>query len=57
MQEVPFDRYIMIDADTFIQGDFYDMFNLIPKNGVAGIKDGNFENHLQMAKFLFARLI
>ncbi len=53
MQEVPFDRYIMIDADTFIQGDFYDLFNLIPENGVAGIEDGNFESHLQMARFLF----
>jgi lipopolysaccharide biosynthesis glycosyltransferase len=53
MQEIPFDRYVMIDADTFIQGDFYDLFDLIPENGVAGIEDGNFENHLQMAKFLF----
>lgn len=53
MQEVPFDRYIMIDADTFIQGDFYELFDLIPENGVAGIEDGNFESHLQMAKFLF----
>ncbi len=53
MQEVPFDRYVMIDADTFIQGDFYDLFDLIPENGVAGIEDGNFESHLQMAKFLF----
>ena len=48
-----FDRYIMLDADTFIQGDFYDIFNLIPENGIAGVEDGNFENHLQMAKFLF----
>ena len=53
MQETPFDRYIMIDADTFIQGDFYELFDLIPENGVAGIEDGNFESHLQMAKFLF----
>ena len=53
MQQVPFERYIMIDADTFIQGDFYELFNLIPDNGVAGIEDGNFESHLQMAKFLF----
>ncbi len=53
MQEVPFDRYIMIDADTFVQGDFYELFDLIPENGVAGIEDGNFESHLQMAKFLF----
>lgn len=53
MQEVPFDRYVMIDADTFIQGDFYGLFDLIPENGVAGIEDGNFESHLQMAKFLF----
>lgn len=53
MQEVPFDRYVMIDADTFIQGDFYEMFDLIPDDGVAGIEDGNFQSHLQMAKFLF----
>ena len=53
MQNIEFDRYIMIDADTFVQGDFYDMFDLIPENGVASIEDGNFENHLQMAKFLF----
>ncbi|MHA2281503.1 MAG: glycosyltransferase [Promethearchaeota archaeon] len=51
--EVPFDRYVMIDADTFVQGDFYDMFDLIPEDGVAGIEDGNFESHLQMARFLF----
>ena len=53
MQEVPFEKYIMIDADTFVQGDFYDMFDLIPEDGVAGIEDGNFESHLQMARFLF----
>lgn len=53
MHEIPFDKYIMIDADTFIQGDFYELFDLIPENGVAGIEDGNFESHLQMAKFLF----
>lgn len=53
MQEIPFDRYVMIDADTFVQGDFYELFDLIPKDGVAGIEDGNFESHLQMAKFLF----
>lgn len=53
MQEVPFERYIMIDADTFVQGDFYELFDLIPENGVAGIEDGNFKSHLQMAKFLF----
>jgi len=53
MQEIPFDRYVMIDADTFVQGDFYEMFDLIPEDGVAGIEDGNFESHLQMAKFLF----
>lgn len=53
MQEVPFERYIMIDADTFVQGDFYEMFDLIPEDGVAGIEDGNFKSYLQMAKFLF----
>jgi len=53
MQNQMFDKYVMIDADTFVQGDFYDMFNLIPDDGVAGIEDGNFESHLQMAKFLF----
>lgn len=53
MQEIPFDQYIMIDADTFVQGDFYELFDLIPNSGVAGIEDGNFESHLQMAKFLF----
>lgn len=53
MQQIPFERYVMIDADTFIQGDFYELFNLIPENGVAGIEDGNFKSHLQMAKFLF----
>ena len=55
MQTVPFDNYIMIDADTYIQNDFYEMFDLIPENGVAGIEDGNFESHLQMAKFLFVK--
>lgn len=53
MKEVPFDKYVMIDADTFVQGDFYDMFELIPEDGVAGIEDGNFKSHLQMARFLF----
>jgi len=55
MQEVPFDKYIMIDADTFVQNDFIDMFNQIPDEGVAGIEDGNFESHLQMGKFLFIK--
>lgn len=53
MQEVSFDKYIMIDADTFVQGDFYELFDLIPEDGVAGIGDGNFQSHLQMAEFLF----
>lgn len=53
MQEIPFEKYVMIDADTFVQGDFYEMFDLIPDRGVAGIEDGNFESHLQMAQFLF----
>lgn len=52
---IPFDQYIMIDADTFVQGDFFEMFHLIPENGVAGIEDGNFQSHLQMAEFLFLK--
>jgi len=55
MATIPFDKYIMIDADTYIQNDFYDMFDLIPDDGIAGIEDGNFESHLQMAKFLFVK--
>jgi len=55
METIPFDKYIMIDADTYIQNDFYDMFDLIPDDGIAGIEDGNFESHLQMAKFLFVK--
>jgi lipopolysaccharide biosynthesis glycosyltransferase len=54
-KHIPFDQYIMIDADTFVQGDFMDMFDLIPEGGVAGIEDGNFQSHLQMAEFLFLR--
>lgn len=53
MQNPGFDQHIMIDADTFVQGDFYSLFDCIPENGVAGIEDGNFGSHLQMAKFLF----
>lgn len=55
MQIIPFDKYIMIDADTFIQNDFIEMFDEIPDDGVAGIEDGNFESHLQMGKFLFIK--
>lgn len=55
MQEVPFDKYVMIDADTFVQNDFIDMFDKIPDEGVAGIEDGNFESHLQMGEFLFIK--
>ncbi len=52
---VPFEKYIMIDADTFVQGDPSEMFDLIPDDGIAGIEDGNFQSHLQMARFLFVK--
>lgn len=55
MQETFFDKYVMIDADTYIQNDFIGMFDQIPPNGVAGIEDGNFKNYLQMAKLLFVK--
>lgn len=55
MQSIVFEKYVMIDADTFVQGDFIDMFDQIPRDGIAGIIDGNFQSHLQMAKFLFIK--
>ncbi len=55
MNGISFDKYIMIDADTFVQNDFIDMFNRIPNDGVTGIEDGNFDSHLQMGKFLFIK--
>jgi len=55
MQQNEFDQYVMIDADTLVQGNFDQIFKLLPANGVAGIEDGNFVSHLQMADFLFIK--
>ncbi len=55
MQHNEFDRYVMIDADTYVQNNFDDIFNLIPESGIAGIEDGNFQSHLQMADLLFVK--
>lgn len=55
MQETPFDKFVMLDSDIFIQGDFIDFFNLTPDEGIAGAEDGNFESHLQMARTFFLK--
>jgi len=55
MQETPFDKFVMLDSDTFIQGDFIDFFKLTPDDGIAGAEDGKFENHLQMARSFFLK--
>jgi len=55
MQETPFEKFVMLDSDTFIQGDFIDFFKLTPDNGIGGAEDGNFESHLQMARNFFLR--
>lgn len=53
MQKTPFDKFVMLDSDTFIQGEFIDFFSLTPDEGIAGAEDGKFESHLQMARTFF----
>lgn len=55
MQETPFDKFVMLDSDTFVQGEFIDFFSLTPDEGIAGAEDGKFENHLQMARTFFLK--
>lgn len=55
MQETPFDKFVMLDSDTFIQGEFIDFFRLTPDEGIAGAEDGKYESHLQMAQSFFLK--
>lgn len=55
MQEVPFDKFVMLDSDTYVQGDFIEFFKLTADDGIGGAEDGKFENHLQMARNFFLK--